>query len=109
MNTATEPLQRDTLLTLLFPADVEEMVIDHLLEHPASTQGFTCVLVEGHGAAMLPRDAAERVRGRSRRFQVQIALARSQADALVAHFRAALANPDVVFWMVPLTSFGRMS
>ena len=65
--------------------------------------------VAPEGAALQPRDPAERVRGRSRRFQVQLALARSQADALVAHFRAALANPDVVFWMVPLTSFGRMA
>lgn len=109
MNAATDPLRRDTLLTLLFPADAEEVVIDHLLEHPEGARGFTCVLVDGHGATMPPRDAAERVRGRSRRFQVQIALARSQADALVAHFRSVLANPDVVFWMVPLTAFGRMS
>ena len=109
MNAATEPVQRDTLLTLLFPADVEETVIDHLLEHPEWARGFTCAQVEGHGAAMQPRDPAERVRGRSRRFQVQLALARGQAEALVTHFRTVQTNPDVVFWMVPLTGFGRMA
>jgi hypothetical protein len=109
MNDSNAPVQRDTLLTLLFPADIEEVVIDLLLEHPEWAGGFTCALVEGHGAAMQPRDPAERVRGRSRRFQVQIALNQDQASALIAHFRMELANPDVAYWTVPLTRFGRLS
>lgn len=109
MSTSAPAAQRDTLLTLLFPADVEDVVIDHLLAHPEWANGFTCAQVDGHGAALQPRDAAERVRGRSRRFQVQIALAQTQAEALIAHFRTELANPDVAYWTVPLTSFGRLS
>ena len=109
MNTSSPAVQCDTLLTLLFPPDVEDVVVDYLLAHPEWANGFTCAQVEGHGAAMQPRDAAERVRGRSRRFQVQIILAQTQAEALIAHFRTELANPDVAYWTVPLTSFGRLS
>ena len=105
----TKPPKRDTLLTLLFPADVEPSVIEHLIEHPEWAPGFTCCPVDGHGSAMVPRDPAERVRGRSRRFQVQIALSAAQADALVAHFRETLTNPDVVYWTVSLNAFGRLS
>ena len=103
----TEPVE--CLLSIVFPVALEENLIDHLLEHPEWASGFTCVDVEGRGQAVPLHGAAEKVKGRSRRRMVQIALSRAQAQALVEHFRAELPHPEVAYWVVPLLEFGRFA
>ena len=63
--------------------------------------------IEGHGRAGQAHGAAELVRGRSTRMQALIVLNREDADALLAHLRAALPNPEVAYWLTPVTEFGR--
>ncbi len=100
---------RDCLLTLVFPASLEETIVEHLLDHEEWAASFSAVRVEGHGHALSLRDPAEQVRGRSRRLMVQIAINGDDATRLVEHFRDTLPNPEIVYWRVPLSDYGRFS
>jgi len=100
---------RDCVLTLVFPVSLEEDLVDHLLEHPEWVTGFTNTRVEGQGQAVRLHGSAEQVRGRSRRVQVQIVMNREDAQALGAHLKEILPNPEIAYWMVPLIEFGRFA
>jgi len=100
---------RDCVLTLVFPVLLEEEVIDALFEHPEWVVGFTVERVEGQGQAVRLYGSAEQVRGRSRRVQVQTVMNREDAQALIAHLKETLPNPEIAYWMVPLLEFGRFA
>lgn len=97
------------MLTLAFPASLEETIVDHLLEHPEWAPGFTLVRAEGHGRAVALRDSAERVRGRAARVLVHIVLAPADADRLLAHFGNTLGAAEVFFWRTPISHCGWLS
>jgi hypothetical protein len=99
----------DCVLTLVFPAAIEEELLDHLLEHQEWVTGFTSARAEGQGQAVRLHGSAEQVRGRSRRVQVQIVMNREDAQALVTHLKESLPNPEIAYWMVPLIEFGRFA
>ncbi len=99
----------DSCLTLVLPAALEEDMVDHMLAHPQWVTGFSIVRVDGAGRNVRLAGAAELVRGRSARVQLQVVLAREHADALVASLRAAFPLPDVVFWITPVLAFGRLA
>lgn len=96
-------------LTLILPGVLEEELVDHLLEHPEWVPGFTSHPVDGHGRGERYRQAAEAVRGRSRRVKVEIVTECAHAEALVAHLAQTLASADVAWWIAPVTGFGRLA
>ncbi|CAG0944048.1 MAG: hypothetical protein EFKGCFLK_01863 [Rhodocyclaceae bacterium] len=100
---------RDCVLTLVFPVSLEEELVDHLLEHPEWVIGFTSTRVDGQGQVVRLHGSAEEVRGRSRRVQVEIAMNREDAQALVAHLKESLPNPEIAYWLLPLIEFGRFA
>ncbi|GAB1414304.1 MAG: DUF3240 family protein [Zoogloeaceae bacterium] len=100
---------RDCVLTLVFPVALEEDLVDHLLEHPEWVAGFTSTRVEGQGQAVRLHGSAEQVRGRSCRARVQVVMNREDAQALLAHLKEALPNPEIAYWLVPLIEFGRFA
>jgi len=99
----------ECLLTLVFPAALEEAIVGHLLEHPEWASGFTCIHVEGHGRSVPLRGSAELVRGRSKRLMAQIVISNGECRRLLDHFRETVPNPEVVFWTVPLAAYGRLT
>ena len=99
----------DCVLTVVVPVALEEELIDHLLEHPEWVTGFTITAVEGKGQAVRLHGVVEEVRGRSRRVQVQTVINRGSAQALIAHLRDTLPNPEVAYWLVPALEFGRLA
>jgi hypothetical protein len=99
----------DCLLTLVFPLDLKEELLDEVLAHPEWGRGFTCMEIEGHGSAVPLQNSSEEVRGRSRYATVQIALPRAQAEALLAALRTELPNRRITYWITPLLDFGRVA
>lgn len=97
------------LLTLAFPAALEETIVDHLLEHPEWASGFTLVRAEGHGRAVALRGSVERVRGRAGRLLVHIVMTRGDSDRLLGHFGSALGAAEVFFWRTPIVDCGWLS
>ncbi len=99
----------DCCLTIVFPKSLEENVIDLLLLHPDLAGGFTTLNVEGHGSGATYRTVFEQVRGRTRHVQMQIVLARSDADMLLNHMKAGLPNREIAYWITPVMEFGRFA
>jgi len=97
----------DCCLTLSFPSSLEEPILNQLLEHPEWVEGFSTTRIEGHGQAGIAHGTAELVRGRAGRVHAQIVLNGEDAQALLAHLRAALPNPEVAYWLTPVMEFGR--
>ncbi len=96
-------------LTIVFPAALEEHIIDHLLEHPELASGFTTVNVEGHGQGSVYRSIAEQVRGRARRVKMEIVMEREDAQGLVAHLKESMPSREVAYWIAPIHEFGRFA
>jgi nitrogen regulatory protein PII len=96
----------DCCLTLVFPKILEENLVDHLLEHSELASGFTTSTVEGHGAGAAFHSAAEQVRGRAHRVQMQIVMNREDAATLIEHLKQDLPNREVAYWISPVLEFG---
>lgn len=103
MNAAKRP---DACLRLLLPQSLEEQVIDLLLKHAGPVGSFTATTVDGHGAPGSIASAAEQVRGRAARVQIEIPIAAADADELVAHLRAEMPNADIAWWLMPVLASG---
>lgn len=98
-----------TCLTLVLPRSLEEALVDHLLEHPEWVPGFTTCPVDGHGHGVVYRASAEQVRGRVARVMVQIVTESDKAEALLTHLRESLRSPEIAWWTVPVSGFGRFA
>ena len=98
----------DCCLTLSFPSVLEDNILGRLLEHPEWAEGFSTARIEGHGRAGTAHAAAELVRGRAARLQVQIVLSREDAHALLADLREALPSAEIAYWVTPVLDFGRL-
>lgn len=97
----------NTCLTIVMPKSFEEDVVDHLLEHPEWVSGFTTTDVNGHGQAVAYHAAAEEVRGRVARVQVQIVLRQEDGQALVTHLKESIHCKEIAYWLTPVIEFGR--
>ena len=56
-----------SLLVIVVPESLEDLLVDELLLHPEWVGGFDSQPVEGHGSRLSRKSAAEQVRGRARR------------------------------------------
>jgi len=99
----------DCLLTLALPADLEEEVLDHLSGHPEWVSGFSVVHAEGLGAGAHLRSSMEQVRGRSRRRLVELLMRSEHVAQLVASLRDSFTTPEMAWWTVAITGFGRFT
>lgn len=96
-------------LTIVLPKSFEEDLVDNLLEHPEWVTGFTTTDVNGHGQNVAYHAAAEEVRGRVARVQVQVVMHPEQAPLLVAHLKQALRSTEIAYWLTPVIEFGRFA
>ena len=101
-------MNADTCLNLILPIGLEEAVADLLLAYPEITVSFASFPVEAHGAEVPLLAPSEHVSGHAHRVQMQLVLARSDAETVLAYLRAALPNPSVFYWVTPVLSSGRL-
>lgn len=106
MNPATDA---GVVLTLVFPIEVEDALLETLLEHPDLAPGFTSQRVEGQGQRVTFIGTAEHVRGRAACCRVQLVVPQASADQLLDILRREFASSRVFFWMVPALASGRLS
>jgi hypothetical protein len=96
-------------LTLVFPAALEDQLVDELLEHPDWVIGFNSWPVDGHMEGLAYTTTAERVRGRLRAVRLDTVLSRAHAALLVPHLKAALPRADILWWTEPVVASGRLA
>ncbi|MCL2524083.1 MAG: DUF3240 family protein [Betaproteobacteria bacterium] len=106
--TANASPEYDCEMTLAFPRDLEEQVVDFLLDHPQWIRGFSLIDAEGMGRGAGLRSAMEKVKGRARRRLMNILLRNEDIAPLVAALRQEFHTPEMAYWVIPLHSFGRM-
>jgi hypothetical protein len=99
----------NALLTLTMPSVLEEDVLDFLLDHPELAGGYTVTDAQGMGRGMRLSSSMEQVQGRRRSKQVQIAGPQAQLQQLLALLAAHIPSPEVSYWIVPVTDFGRLA
>jgi hypothetical protein len=95
-------------LNLVFSASLEDAVTAALIEHQPPLPGFTLLKAEGHSGDFSHASVEERVRGRVDRRVLWMVLAQDEAAALVAFLRSRVRSRDVVWWVEPVESFGRL-
>jgi len=99
----------DCLLNLALPVELEEELIDLLRGQVARVSGFSILPAEGFGAGARLVSAMEQVRGRSRRRVAQLLMRAEDVEPLLEAIRSALPSPEMVWWTVPVTGFGRFA
>lgn len=101
--------QYDCMLTLVFPAALEEDVLDFLLGRPEWVSGFSVIRGEGFGAGASLRSTMEQVRGRAHRVLVMLLLAEIHRVPLLDELRARYPSDEVAWWTTPVGDFGRLA
>lgn len=99
----------DCQLNLALPVELEEELIDILRSESTLVSGFSIVSAEGFGAGATLVSTMEQVRGRSRRRLAQVLMRSEQVPVLLEALRARLQSPEMAWWTVPVTGFGRFA
>ncbi len=99
----------DCCLVLVCHRSLEERLVDHLLEHPEWVSGFSVSEMQGHSQKEKLPTVLEQVRGRSHRVEIRTVMNREDAQALLAHLRAAEPNREIAYWLLPVLEFGRLA
>jgi len=99
-------MKQQCLLRLNIPPDLEEDVVDLLLTMD-DIPGFQSYPIRGHGrvGAMT---IAEQVEGRRNRVQFEVVLENERLEAVLQKLKAALPVPDIIYWVLPISTSGRL-
>lgn len=96
-------------LTVAFPPDLEDDIVECLLDLPDDVGGFTVVPAEGHGQGFARASVRERVRGRVARRLLYVILETDRLPRVLEQLREAARSPTVAYWVEPVSEFGRLA
>lgn len=99
----------DCVLTVALPARLEEDFIDLALAHPEWVDGFSLAHQEGFGGGASLISPMERVRGRARRAVLTVLMESRHVEPLLQELRTAFPTPEILWWTMPVTAFGRFA
>jgi hypothetical protein len=96
-------------LTIAFPPDLEDDIVECLLDRPEYVGGFSVVSAEGHGHGFARASVRERVRGRVARRLLYAILEQERLPTVLERLRDTVRNPSVAYWVEPVLDFGRLT
>ena len=96
-------------LTIAFPPDLEDDIVECLLDLPDDVGGFSVVSAEGHGHGFARASVRERVRGRVARRLLYVILEQPRVPTVLERLRATVRSPSVAYWVEPVLDFGRLA
>ncbi|WP_201316358.1 DUF3240 family protein [Dyella sp. EPa41] len=96
-------------LTLVAPRALEEDLVALLLEMQPGLPGFTTAHVAGHGEGFERARIAERVQGRIERVLLWLVLPAETVDRVLSRLCEALPQSEVVWWIEPVETMGRLA
>ena len=99
----------DRCLTVSFPENLEQAVVQLLLDCPEWVGGFSIMPIEGFGQAGVARQAREQVRGRAHRLAALVVMDGGDVRMLIDRMRASIVNPEVFYWVMPVLESGRFA
>jgi Protein of unknown function (DUF3240) len=80
-----------------------------MLSSVPAINGFTTWQAEGHGESFHTATGAERVRGRVARTVFMTIMESSRAKSLLAEIAEKAPIAHMIYWIEPVTEFGRMA
>jgi hypothetical protein len=95
-------------LTVAFPPDLEDDILECLFDMPDEVGGFSVVSAEGHGHRFERASVRERVRGRVARRILYLVLEQERLPRVLDGLRATIRSPEVAYWVEPILDFGRL-
>lgn len=95
-------------LTLIYPIDAEDKIVESLLSADPPMPGFTTFPAEGHGLDFSSASASERVRGRVRRGVLMVVLPRARLAGLLDLIARDAPVLRLMHWVEPVESCGRL-
>lgn len=96
-------------LTVAFPPDLEDDILECLFEMPQEVGGFSVVAAEGHGHGFDRASVRERVRGRVARRILYLVLESDAVPRVLERLRVTVHSREVAYWLEPVTEFGRLA
>lgn len=96
-------------LTLVYPPDSEDCIVELMLAVEPPLTGFTTWKAEGHGHDFSKASVRERVRGRVMRGVLALILPRTRLPSLLDDVRTRAGIEGLAYWVEPVEAFGRLS
>lgn len=96
-------------LTIVYPPDAEQALVELLELSEPPLQGFTTWRASGHGMSFDTASHAERVAGRVSRGVLTMVTGRSRAGLLLDEIRERAPIPTLMFWIEPVLAAGRLA
>ena len=96
-------------LTIVAPDDLGETLLETLLDLRPALPGFTTLAVSGHGERFDGASVRERVRGRIERRMAWLVLPAEDVTRVLQQLRERIPHPDIVWWVEPVESMGRLA
>ena len=96
-------------LTLVYPPDSEDCIVELMLAAEPPLTGFTTWKAEGHGHDFNRASVRERVRGRVMRGVLALILPRARLTSLLDDIRTRAGIEGLAYWVEPVEAFGRLS
>ena len=96
-----------SLLTLIVPVSLEEVLVDWLLEN-APEHGFCSFPVNGHSASHRGLTVAEQVSGRKRQMRFEVHAPDAEAQSLVEGLKQQFPGVGMHYWLTPLRDAGQV-
>ncbi|MCF6220288.1 MAG: DUF3240 family protein [Robiginitomaculum sp.] len=95
-------------LTLVYPPESEDSLLEFMLEQDPPLSGFTTIKCEGHGLGFTRASASEKVRGRINRRLFIVIMDTQRVEPLLAQIKAELPISGLMFWTEPVSIAGRL-
>ncbi len=98
----------ETLLTLVMPPALSDLLVDWLLEQP-EVVGFISLPVNGYGGEEHAMTAGEKVAGYRKGWMIQTHMRHKTAHELLKRLKETFAGSEIHYWMTPLIVGGHLN
>ncbi|MEZ5900779.1 MAG: DUF3240 family protein [Hyphomicrobiaceae bacterium] len=95
-------------LTLVYPPDIGDSVVELMTDQHPPIAGFTTFCAQGHGFGFANATSSEKVRGRVERNVLVAVVKRDTADTLLEQIRTRLPVAHIAYWIEPVIACGRL-
>ena len=96
-------------LTLVYPPDAEDCIIELMLNAEPPLTGFTTWRAEGHGHDFSKASVQERVRGRVMRGILTLIIPRACLAPILEDIRTKAGIANLIYWVESVEAFGRLA
>ncbi len=95
-------------LTLIYPPNIESVLIEFMLNRNPPLEGFTTVKCEGHGLGFERASIGEKVRGAIDRRMFIAIMNSDETTILLEDIKNNIKVSGLMFWTEPVLSAGRL-